>query len=71
MTSAILKDVELENLSERLVLLGRFQAVAGGTGCAAFDVRVDDIKPSAVFGFRIGFTEVGESDLVGEVGFFH
>ena len=68
---AVLEDVELEDLLEGSVLLGGFQSVAGGTGCAALDVGVDDVLPSSGLGVRVCFPEVSDGDSVGEIGFFH
>jgi len=71
LTGSVLEDVELEDFLEGLVLLGRLQAVAGGTGCAALDVGVDDVEPSAGLGVRVCLPKVSDGDSVGEIGFLH
>ena len=66
-----MEEIEFEDLLKGFVFLGRLQAVAGGASSAALDVSLDDVEPSSAWGFWIGFAEISESDLVGEVGFFH
>ena len=45
--------------------------MASGVDCAALDVGVNCVEPSAVLSVWVGCAEIGEGDHVGEVRFFH
>ena len=67
MARSILENVEFKKFLDGFVFLGGFQAVAGGTGCAALDERINDLAPSSACRLGVGVAQVCYADLVGAV----
>ena len=62
-----MENVEFKKFLDGFVFLGGFQAVAGGTGCASLDERINDIAPSSACRLGVGVAQVCYANLMGAV----